>query len=355
MLHDNSTPLAAIGFEQLKPDGSPMAVIAARGSFEIVEGVIRYTPTQELVFADVFEGDPQRTPLVRVGDLIPFKPAADVTVLGVIQSPQAVAVLRAGLRVTGRGAVLEKHLLATGPRNWAHDGQWRLGASPMVDHVPLDWRLATGGRVIGDPDGTVDPRNPIGAGVIHRDYTSEKLTLPAAQIFSETAPFDATPTQPPPPEGMGPIAPWAASRSAQAGTYDQVWQDHHHPLLPLDFDYRFYQSAPEDLQVPGYLHPGDRVQAYGLLPDGALLDFHLPDLAPYATFSFNDGREVQAQLHLDGLHLDLRDGIRFGLTWRAWAPICPSFWRIDLHLGRSAEVAAMALPVSALEGLRMAG
>ena len=107
MLHDNSTPLAAIGFEQLKPDGSPMAVIAARGSFEIVEGVIRYTPTQELVFADVFEGDPQRTPLVRVGDLIRFKPAADVTVLGVIQSPQAVAVLRAGLRVTGRGAVLE--------------------------------------------------------------------------------------------------------------------------------------------------------------------------------------------------------------------------------------------------------
>lgn len=355
MLHDNSTPLAAIGFEQLKPDGSPMAVIAARGSFEIVEGVIRYAPTQELVLADVFEGDPQRTPLVRVGDLIPFKPAADVTVLGVIQSPQAVELLRAGLRVTGRGAVLEKHLLATGPRDWTHDGQWRLGPVSAVERVPLDWRLATGGRVIGDPDGTVDPRNPIGAGVVHPDYTSEKLTLPAARIYAELAPLEATPTKPPRPEGMGPVAPWVAARAVHAGTYDQAWQDHHHPLLPLDFDYRFYQSAPEDLQVPGYLHPGDRVQAYGMLPDGALLDFHLPDLAPYATFSFTDGREVQAQLHLDGLHLDLRDGLRFDLTWRAWAPICPSFWRIDLHLGRSAEVAALGLPVSALEGLRLAG
>lgn len=203
MLHDNTTPLAAIGFEQLKPDGSPMAVIAARGSFEIVEGVIRYTPRQELVFADVFEGDPQRTPLVRVGDLIPFKPAADVTVLGVIQSPQAVELLRAGLRVSGRGAVLEKHLLATGPRDWTHDGQWRLGPVSAVERVPLDWRLATGGRVIGDPDGAVDPRNPIGAGVIHPDYTSGKLTLPAARIHAEQAPLEARPTQPPPPRGHG--------------------------------------------------------------------------------------------------------------------------------------------------------
>ena len=49
MLHANATPLAAIGFEQWKPDGTRMAVIAARGRFEIIEGVIRYAGQQYLV------------------------------------------------------------------------------------------------------------------------------------------------------------------------------------------------------------------------------------------------------------------------------------------------------------------
>ena len=91
------------------------------------------------------------------------------------------------------------------------------------------------------------------------------------------------------------------------------------------------------------------------MPGGAGFDFLLPDLVPVARFSFTDGREVTARLHLDGLHLDLREGLRFDLTWRAWAPICPRFWRIELSLARLAEVRPLGLPVSALEGLRLEG
>ncbi|SOC21948.1 hypothetical protein SAMN05877809_1203 [Rhodobacter sp. JA431] len=339
MLHDNTTPLAAIGFEQWKPDGTRMAVIAARGSFEIDGGLIRYAGKQDLVLADKYEGDPHRTPMVRCSDLIPFKPAADVTVLGAFQAPEPVPDLHAGLRVR----TVEKHLRATGPSHWFHQGHWQRSTPEPVTHVALDWRLAAGGRLIGEPEGAVDPRNPIGAGVAHPDYTSEKLTLPAPQIFSEAHPIGPDPTRPSEPEGFGPVSPWWQARARYAGTYDKLWEEQHHPLLPRDFDYRFYQIAPPGLQVPGYLHPGDRVQAYGLLPGAAMLDFMLPDLAPFAKFSFTDGREVVAQLHLDGLHIDLREGVRFDLTWRAWAPICPRFWRIDLDLGRYDEVAAMGL------------
>ncbi|MBL3573374.1 hypothetical protein JMM62_05120, partial [Rhodovulum sulfidophilum] len=52
MLHTNNTPFAAIGFEQWKPDGTPMACIAARCSLVLHEGTVHYAGTQALVLAD---------------------------------------------------------------------------------------------------------------------------------------------------------------------------------------------------------------------------------------------------------------------------------------------------------------
>lgn len=350
MLAENNTPFAAIGFEQWKPDGMKMAVVAARASLEIVDGVMRYCPKQELVLADVFEGDPHRTSMLRVGDLVPFRPSADVTVLGTIHAAEPTTELHAGIRVGS----WEKHICATGPRHWYYDRGWRLEEVTAVSAVPLDWRLATGGRIIGDPDGDADPRNPIGAGVIHPDYTSTKLLVPAPQIFGDFSDIGLDPMSPPAPHGLGPVSPWWEARARYAGTYDQAWQEEHHPLLPHDFDYRFYQVSSENRERSTYLAPGDHVRAFGLLPESEQCDFYLPDLAPFAKFSFTDGREVLARLHLDGLHLDLREGTRFDLTWRAWAPICPALYRIDLELGSTAQVNAMELPFPTLNGLDLA-
>ena len=52
MLHRNSGSLAAIGFEQWKPNGMALVVIAARGSFEITHGGILYAGAQKLVLAN---------------------------------------------------------------------------------------------------------------------------------------------------------------------------------------------------------------------------------------------------------------------------------------------------------------
>ncbi|WP_374427063.1 DUF2169 domain-containing protein [Paracoccus sp. (in: a-proteobacteria)] len=349
MLASNNTPFAAIGFEQWKPDGMKMAVVAARASLVLIDDEIRYRDKQELVLADVFEGDPHRTPMLKPGDLVPFRPSADVTVIGAIHADEPSTTLRAGISV----GAWQKRLLATGPRHWHHDRGWKLSQVTAVSSVPLDWRLAAGGRIIGDPDGAVDPRNPIGTGVIHPDYTSTKLEIPAPQIFSDTAPIGPGQTAPPPPQGLGPVSPWWEARSIFAGTYDRAWQESHHPLLPRDFDYRFYQVAPSDSRLQGYLYPGTQIKVQGLLPDSLHLEFSLPDLVPFAKFSFTDGREVLARLHLDGLHLDLQMGVQFDLTWRAWAPLCPALYRIDLELGTTESVSEMDLPVSTLDGLEV--
>ncbi|WP_097083191.1 DUF2169 domain-containing protein [Rhodobacter sp. JA431] len=62
-----------------------------------------------------------RKPLVRCSALIPFKPSADVTISGAFRAPETVPELRAGLRVR----TVEKHLRATGPSHWFHEGHWQ--------------------------------------------------------------------------------------------------------------------------------------------------------------------------------------------------------------------------------------
>ncbi|RAP39468.1 hypothetical protein BYZ73_20340 [Rhodovulum viride] len=350
MLHTNNTPFAAIGFEQWKPDGTPMACIAARCSLLLHEGAVHYAGTQALVLADEFAGDPHREPMLKAGDLVPFRPGADITVIGSAHAPEPAREFEAAIRV----GPLTKRLRLTGPRHWVHDGRWRLSEPEPVSEVPLSWRLASGGRIVGDPDGDADPRNPIGAGIVHPLYTSEKLEIPAPQISSAKHPMSLDPARPADPEGVGPVPPWWQTRARHAGTYDRAWQETHHPLLPADFDYRFYQVAPPGLQLAGFLAPGMPVEGEGLLPGAAPFRFRLPDLMLFAKFSFTDGREVTARLNLDGLHLDLREGVAFDLSWRAWIPSCPAFYRIDLELGRWDEVMAMGLPVPGAEGLEIA-
>src|ERR1700685_3114728 len=88
MLGKNNTPFAAIAFEQMHRDGDRMAVIAVRGRFELsADGRLAVAAKQEIVLADENEGDPLKTALVKVSDLVPFKPAADITVQGVSYPP----------------------------------------------------------------------------------------------------------------------------------------------------------------------------------------------------------------------------------------------------------------------------
>ena len=150
------------------------------------------------------------------------------------------------------------------------------------------------------------------------------------------------------------MPPWWLARQQYAGTYDEAWLQDVHPRLPADFDYRHYQVAHPDLVLPHYLWPGMTIETCGLLPGGATFALQIPDIMPFASFQFTDGRQVQARLHLDGLHLDLRGPEPvYDLTWRCWMETCPSLHRMDLHMDRSDVVCAMQLPVAGEAGLTM--
>ena len=349
MLHNNNTPLAAIGFEQWHPNGATMAVISARGRIRIEEDGLQYFEDGvDLVLADEFAGDPHKTAMLRCNDLIPFKPSADITLNANLYGQESSRFLQGTVRIGDRHVAIR----GCGPRHWYHDDRWRLSTPDPISELHLCYTRATGGRVVGHPDGDADPRNPIGTGVIHPDYTPKTVEVRAPQIVSGTDAASLNPEIPPDPAGFGPVSPWWQARQQYVGTYDDNWIANVHPRLPIDFDYRHYQVAHPDLVLPHYLLPGMVLQTEGLRPNGQNIDIHIPDVVPYARFGFTDGREVPVRLHLDGMHLDLTTPVpTYDLTWRAWIEICPAFYRVDLDMARSARVAAMSLPVSGTDGL----
>jgi hypothetical protein len=52
------------------------------------------------------------------------------------------------------------------------------------------------------------------------------------------------------PVGFGVVGRAWAPRLIRAGTYDQAWLDQRWPNLPKDFDFGYWNEAPEDQQIP---------------------------------------------------------------------------------------------------------
>ncbi len=95
-----------------------MAVVAVRATYELSnDGSLWLAAKQEIAYSDIYEGDPQKTPLVQATDLIAYKPAADVTVIGNAHAPgnRRIESWIVSIEVGGHLAELRVH----GPRRWS--------------------------------------------------------------------------------------------------------------------------------------------------------------------------------------------------------------------------------------------
>ena len=159
-----------------------------------------------------------------------------------------------------------------------------------------------------------EPRNPVGTG----------FAMKKEHIVDKLSPNVEDPRRPCQdwrkghPAGFGPIARHWAPRVALAGTYDDVWERTRKPLVPTDFDERFYQCAPEDQQVDRFLKGGELVELYGMTADG-VLSFRLPRITLVMTTEFYDGSEAQHRpvLHTLSLFPEERS---FQIVWHSQLP-----------------------------------
>lgn len=324
----NRTPFPALAFRQISPAGELVGVAVVRGTFRVVpDGPLELAPEQmPLQLADTYAGDPLSSALIIPGDLAPYRPATDVTVLGSAHAPGGRPLPRwsCGVRV----GPVSARLAVTGPREWRASGGtwlrrrrvWSLTDPAPVVEVPLDWALAWGGPLpsaSGPPD--VVTSNPLGRGARPDLQPPEVDRLPAPQIEGEDEPI-GDPARDYAPRGFAPVPPFWSVRQRFAGTYDDDWLSRRHPLLPRDFDLRFWCASPPELRARPFLAGDEPFALDGLLPDRPRLAGRLPGLSLELRLEAG-GHRGRALFVLDGVQFDLRSGPGFAyLTWRTTFP-----------------------------------
>lgn len=330
-------------FEQTGPEGERLDVLVVRATFDFASNGDLMTLSalqQPIAFGDIFSGnantDPMRAVLEADGDLLPYKPGTDILVSGHARAPGGT--VRASWQASVSVGPVMKLLRFHGARQFRRRlFGWRLGPSEPVASVPLDYRLAYGGCIDvpaaltadGNPDSIKHPGNPAGCGWIPKraalkhlprparkhlsKWISAQKVLPAPQIESATAPV-RHPYQNLAPQGLSAIARWWEPRLALQGNYDEKWRTFRYPLLPKNFDARYFQSAPSDLVCTPHLIGDERIELDGLLPEKR--DMRLPGWRLLAVVTRASGESSVSLPTLDTVRLNL-DSCQASLVWRA--------------------------------------
>jgi uncharacterized protein YjbI with pentapeptide repeats len=246
------------------------------------------------------EGELARS-VVYPSDFALRKPRADVTLSGTaypaIGRGPTIARLSFGDRA---GARFDRAIAVFGARRWAGGA---LGVRP-TESAPFASMPLVHENAFGGPGYDA---NPVGMGV--GGGPLPHLEDPDALL--------ASPSSRPPPACFAPIPMFWRPRWSKLGTYGRDWQERRFPGFAEDFDFAFFQSAPEAQQLE-VIDADASFALLGMRADGSAVSGRLPGLRPRAFCersraagsSFDEVRLV-----LDTVHFDV-DAMRVHLAYR---------------------------------------
>ena len=325
-------------------------------------------PALPLCVEDEYSGEINLSPVLRESDLAPLKPACDVIVNGAVHTPGGIAAteMTAGLlmRSSSGEVLIDKKLQITGRRFYQRQmltGQWYETEPEPFTSLPLDYRFAFGGECRVEPGSEYADRipkafrltdaqrrehpdtdnpslahmtfpvNPLGLGYTQAWYlqATDQQQVEAPRIVSVDTPFTlkqftdylngkgdvfAPEYQP---AGFGVIGRAWLPRLLLAGTRDQAWRERQHPDLPDDFDFNYWNCAPDDQRIPFPL-PGPAFVLTGFRPEGEIR-FTLPAHQGRLLLRASSGHRMPLPMLLDTLEIDT-DTLTVALTWRFLLP-----------------------------------
>ena len=259
-------------------NGGEVWITVVKGIFDIrPDGTLRAAKEQDVPPARVaaWTGEPGKSSLLHDTDFIIGKAGTDILIKGHAYAPRGRPVT--SVDVGFRAGSLSKRIRAHGVRAWMR-GRNSNTVVPgpgrpferMPDHLRERVRRQRPRSAPGKPSGST--QNPVGTGFSYQPLSLLDRAAPRLEALDASltaGPFEMAPV------GFGHPRHWAA-RAGFAGTYDDAWKDSRAPLLPEDFDERFWRSAPSDQQVPGFLPPGSRIELTGFTPDG-FMTVRLPE------------------------------------------------------------------------------
>ena len=260
------------------PDRKAFLTVVIKGTFLIPDrGPVRQADEQiPISYGDEPFDEEDGGSIKFESDLAPFKPRADVMMVGHAHAPSEKPVT--GIDVSLRVNSLQKILRVFGDRTWRSGGFTSVEASLPLPFrkMPLIYEHAFGG--IDTAGGGFCPQNLVGRGFFTRPTKKVVLGKRLPNIEDPKQPI-RSPKDRPPPVGYGVYGRAWEPRSGFLGTYDDNYRKNIAPDPPPDFKYDYYNAAHPDLQLAGYLNGDEAVELVNLSPEGTM-NFRLPGLNP---------------------------------------------------------------------------
>jgi hypothetical protein len=308
-----------LGFQ---PDGRELLVVAVKATYQLRANgnePVLCEVQEELVESDTFTGEPGFSATKYEVDYAHWKPQCDVLVNGSAHSPggRPTSAVTVGLRV----GVVNKRFNVVGDRQLV-DTFLMVAPSPVTPFttMPISYDRAYGGtdKSPKKPDQVMTYlKNPIGVGyypVSDRQALSgkplpntEQIGIPVTSVSDDYLPMS-----------FSPLGRNFAERIPYAGTYNDDWLKTRAPFFPDNFDYRYFQSAPADQQIP---HPngGEEIVLENLTPEG-VTTFCIPQKSMPVLFIPYRGKDRPVDAVMDTILIEPEQN-RFMVTWRASLPL----------------------------------
>ncbi|WP_341675045.1 DUF2169 domain-containing protein [Niveibacterium sp. SC-1] len=302
-------------------EAQPVCTVLLQASYRIEAGgaLVRNEVPVPLDLAGTCHGDPAKSSPRIEAPVAFFKPGTDVALLGHAHAPSSdTRELQVGVRL----GPVQKIVRVSGDRMMRKSlGRHAISSPEPFETIPLIYERAFGGV---DPRDSMEgamrcePRNPVGLG--YRDPRlpeDDEVRVPNIEDPQQTfTAYGQTPT----PAGFGFIAAHWQPRAALAGTFDAAWDAERKPLLPKDFDRRFFNAASPGLISPAHLRGDEAAVILNASPE-ARLDIKLPDIAtPHCQIELRGRRHLEQPMLLDTVIIDL-DARQLLLQRRTFVPL----------------------------------
>jgi hypothetical protein len=331
-----------LGFE---PDGRELLIIVVKATFTIPDNGEMPQLAEEqvpLVEADQFTGEPGYSATLCETDYAHRKTFCDVLLNGSAYAPGG----RPSKQVTVSMQVgsMKKVLNVIGHRKWDRILMQDTPSLPLpFVKKAISYDCAFGGVDIDQNDESRAKTyllNPVGVGFYPISSGKELEGKPLPNTEEVGRPVLSAKTGSFQPMAFGPVGRNFVSRSKYAGTYDQNWLDNHAPFWPDDFDYRYFQAAPQEQQI-SYPKGGEPVLLKNLTPLGTCR-FRLPKLEiPVFVNPYRDNAKQLAPV-IDTVFFEPDHG-RFTMTWRVALPLKRNCFELkDVIIGKSMEALSIA-------------
>lgn len=323
-----------------------------KGTFDLVpEGEAtlaeeQLPPTGDEPFADVDDDCPES---IRYPSDFPFgKPCADVVVVGRCHAPGGVPVDMCV--VSFRVGSLAKAAIVFGGRYWSH----KLGvmAVPTEPEPFTEMEL----RYENSFGGSAYKPNPIGKGLgkVEGEDGTSRRPLPNIENPGDLV---SSPGHRPEPWGFGPLHAGWPQRCKKVGKFGKKWLAERWPCLPDDFDWTYFNAAPADQQMEGYLRGDEELAFENLRPEHSQYRTRLPGLRARCFVRRRHPGDSEAAaleevpMNLDTLWADL-EAEQVVLVWRGNIPVASEdFEDIQDTLLISEQLATTPRSLSACEDI----